>query len=713
MRVKMRLFLSKPTVLKKFLHGEILNLPDPLCKNMGQQSLDKILLVSVTPYFLEKGFVWFQENLEEILRGAKTQSFFKDNVLFLKKDDSHALMEVLRKLDEMGYEKVFSVKEPGEFSQKGGIIEVFPINMMQAVRLDFFGNKIETIQLLNIKIEDEATADGGVPQDAWKKGREVLQKKLKSQKLFADLKNIKPGDYLVHLDHGVAKFCGIEKVKIENDKTNTKTENEYYVLEYAKNDKLFVPIELERKLSRYVGFADPAVSRLGSELWQNIKRKIKEDVEVLAKQLLNLYAEKEVVKRAPYTIDQELENQLNAGFTYQETPDQLQAIEDIKKDLQKEKPMDRIVCGDVGFGKTEIALRAAFMATMSGHQSAIICPTTILANQHFNMFKKRLALLPVKVAILSRLQTKKEQQEIVSQIKLGNIDIVIGTHRILSKDLEFKNLQLLIIDDEQRFGVKQKEKLRHQNPALDMLSLSATPIPRTIYLALSSFKNISLMQTPPQGRSAIDTHILPYSTLKIKEAIEFELARGGQVYFLHNRIEGIEKIKNDLEKLIPSANIATIHGRMQEKDLIKTIDDFSGYARSGVARETKKTNILIATTIIENGIDLPNVNTIIIEDTSRLGLSQAYQIRGRVGRSDIKSFAYLFFPKILTDVARERLKALGEAKELGAGYQLALKDLEIRGAGNILGREQSGSINKIGLNLYCQILADSVEKLRN
>lgn len=667
---------------------------------MGQQSLDKILIVSVTPYFLEKGFIWFQENLDEILNSSKTQSFFQNNILFLKKNENHNVMEILRKLDEMGYEKVFKVSDPGEFSQRGGIIEIFPVNVAQAVRLDFLGNQIESINLLNIKIENE------------EKSRQVLQKKLKSQKLFADLKNIKPGDYLVHLDHGVAKFCGIEKVIIENDKTKTKTENEYYILEYAKNDRLFVPIELERKLSRYVGFTDPTVSRLTSELWQKTKRHIKEDVEKLAKDLLNLYAEKEIIKRPAYIFDQELEQQLRTGFIYQETPDQLQAIEDIKKDLEKEKPMDRIVCGDVGFGKTEIALRTAFMSALSGYQTAIICPTTILANQHFLMFQKRLQNLPVKVAMLSRLQNKKEQQKILHQIKTGVVDIVIGTHRVLSNDVFSagggsasggRKLQLLIIDDEQRFGVKQKEKLRQKNPAIDMLSLSATPIPRTIYLALSSFKNISLMQTPPQGRSAITTEILPYSALKIKEAIEFELARQGQVYFLHNRIENIEKTANDLKKLVPQATIATIHGRMLQKELIKIMDDLA----------QNKIHILVATTIIENGIDLPNVNTIIIEDASRLGLSQAYQIRGRVGRSNTKSFAYLFYPKHLTDIARERLKALGEAKELGAGYQIALRDMEIRGAGNILGREQSGSINKIGLNLYCQMLADSVEKLRN
>ena len=647
--------------------------------------IDKILIVSITPYFLDKGIFWFQENLEEILKSAKTQAFFQNNIIFLEKNKHYEISQIIRKLDEMGYEKVFKVSDPGEFSQQGGVIDIFPINTTQATRLDFLGNKIENIQLLDIKIADE------------EKSKEILKKKLKSQKLFSDIKNLKIGDYLVHLDHGVGKFIGKEQMEID------KELKEYYVLEYAKDDKLYVPVELERKLSRYVGFADPAVARLGSAIWQNTKRKIKEGVEALAKELLALYAKKEVVTREAYVPDQELEMQLKSGFLYDETPDQLQAIEDIKKDLAKNVPMDRIVCGDVGFGKTEVAIRTAFLAGINSRQTAIICPTTILANQHFNNFKERFKNLPFKIALLSRLQTKKEQQKIIHDLKEGKVDILIGTHRILSNDIVFKNLALLIIDDEQRFGVKQKEKLRQKNPALDILSLSATPIPRTIYLALSSFKNISLMQTPPQGRSAITTRIAHYNPKTIKDAVNFELSRGGQIYFLHNRVQTIETTVQKLRQILPDAKFAAIHGRMLEKELIKIMDDFT----------KGKINVLVATTIIENGIDLPNVNTIIVEDASRLGLSQAYQIKGRVGRSHIKSFAYLFYPKKLTDIAKERLRALDEANELGSGYKIALKDMELRGAGNILGREQSGSINKIGLNLYCQMLAESVEKFRN
>lgn len=647
---------------------------------------NRILIVSITPYFLDKEVFWFEQNLEEILEARNSKSFFQDNIIYLEKDHSHNFSQFLRKLDEMGYERVFKVEEPGEFSQRGGIVDVFPINLVQAVRLDFLGNEVDEIRLLDIKIEDE------------KKAKELLKKRLKSQKIFSELKGLKPNDYLVHLDHGIGRFLEITSFNISDSDSQR-----YYVLEYAEEDKLYVPVGLERKLSRYVGFTDPKVSRLGSSVWQKTKRKIKEEVEKLAKELLSLYAEKELAKRPPYQIDKEMESQLRSGFIYEETPDQLSAIEDIKKDLSKSKPMDRIVCGDVGFGKTEVAMRTALLAATNNRQTVLICPTTILANQHFNTFKKRFEKLPINIALLSRLQNKNEQKKIINNLKEGKIDVIIGTHRLLSKDIEFKNLQLLIIDDEQRFGVKQKEKLRQLKASLDVLSLSATPIPRTIYLALSSFKHISLMQTPPKGRQSVKTEVLGYSTKIIKKVINSELKRKGQVYFLHNRIQTIEKASKDIKKLCPKARVGLIHGRMNEKQLIKIMDDF----------QKEKTNVLVATTIIENGLDLPRVNTIVIEDSTRLGLSQAHQIRGRVGRSSTESFAYfLYSPSSLTPIAKERLKALEDAQELGSGYRIAIRDLELRGAGNILGKEQSGAINKIGLNLYSQVLSEAVEKLR-
>ena len=654
--------------------------------NLSRIELTRVLIVSVTPYFLEKGNFWFEENLKKILGARKTQSFFEDNVLFLEKDQACNLSELLRKLDELGYEKVIQISEPGEFSQRGGTFDVFPVNSSKAVRLEFLANKIETIEELPLEVSDE------------KKAREILKKKLKSQKLFSDLKGLKPGDYLVHLDHGIAQFSGIEKIQI----TNSKIQN-YYILDYAESDKLYVPLGLERKLSRYVGFREPKISRLSSNVWQRTKRKVKESAEKLAKELLEIYAEREISSRPSYGSQSEIEEQLASSFPYEETPDQIQALEDIRQDLETKEPMDRIVCGDVGFGKTEIALRTIVRAVRSGYQATMICPTTILANQHFHNFKERLGKLPIKIGLLSRLQSKKEQKTLIGHLREGKIDVLIGTHRILSSDVEFKNLGLLVIDDEQKFGVRQKEKLRKIRTSLDILSLSATPIPRTLYLALSSLKSISLVQTPPRGRLAIRTKILPWSEKTIKEAVEKELKRKGQVYYLHNRIETIEAVKKFLENLIPKTKFAIAHGRLKEKELIKIMADF----------QKKKVDVLIATTIIENGLDLPNVNTLIVDEATRLGLAEAYQIRGRVGRSHAQAEAYFFYGSHLSEKAEMRLKALKEAEELGSGYKIALKDLEIRGAGNILGKEQSGSINQVGLNLYCQMLSDSIEKLKS
>ncbi len=667
---------------------------------MDDKNLNQILIVGITPYFLEKEAFWFNENLQQILEARSTQNFFEDNIIFLQNNQSYQFSQFIRKLDEMGYEKVFKVSDPGEFAQHGGIIDVFPINMLQAVRIDFLGNEVDSMQLL----DEKKFYPPKFSEEKFVRAREILLKRLKSQKIYSELKGLKPGDYLVHLDHGIGQFIGIEKFsRLSGTPLEAGETDEYYVLQYDKEDKLFVPLGLERKLSKYVGFQDPKVSRLGSALWQKTKRAIKENVEKLAKELLQLYSQKEITERAPYAQDPDMESQFRASFPFQETPDQLQTIEDIKNDLQKTKPMDRIVCGDVGFGKTEVAMRTALMAVADNKQTALICPTAILANQHFNSFKERFKNLPVRISVISSLQTKTEQQKIIKDLKDGRIDILIGTHRLLSRDIEFKNLQLLIIDDEQKFGVKQKEKLRHLKSNLDILSLSATPIPRTIYFALSSLKSISLMQTPPMGRQAIKTEIMQYKDETIKRIINSELERKGQVYYLHNRVQTIETKAHQLKKLIPGAKVGIVHGKMPEKHLIKIMDEF----------QKEKINVLIATTIIENGIDFPNVNTIIIEDATKLGLSQAHQIRGRVGRSGTKSFAYFMYEKKnLTPLAQERLKVLEDAQELGAGYRIAMRDLELRGAGNILGREQSGAINRIGLNLYSQMMSESIEKFR-
>lgn len=652
---------------------------------MSRTVLNKVLICALTPYFLERENLWFEKNFKKILEARKIQSFWQDNTLFLQKNEVFNLSYLLRRLDEMGYEKVLKAEAPGEFAHRGNILDVFPINLNHGIRFEFWGNNIDIIEKLPVEIKDEKFHKG------------ILKKKLKSQKIFSDLKHLKNGDYLVHLDHGVGVYN--RKIIIGTQK--------YYQLEYAKGDKLYVPLGLERKLSKYIGFSEPKISRLGSLFWQKTKRRIKREAEKLAKELLEIYAKREIVKRQPYLPVSEIDLQLKTTFPFEETPDQVKVIEEIERDLKKEKPMDRLVCGDVGFGKTEIALRAMIRAVNSGHRTAMICPTTILANQHFQNFKKRIRGLPINIALLCRLQPKRLQKQVIANLKQGKVDIIIGTHRLLSKDvapfLFKKEGGLLVIDDEHKFGVKQKEEFKKIRESIDVLSLSATPIPRSLYLTLCSLRDVSIIQTPPLGRLPIKTFILPFSEKTIKEAIEKEIKRGGQVYYLHNRIETIRMIRNFLENLTKKIKIASVHGRMKEKEIIQAMDDF----------KKEKVNVLVATTIIEAGIDFPNVNTLIVADATRLGLAQIYQIRGRVGRSHRKAFAFFFYSsKSLKGKAEQRLKALKQANFLGAGYQIALKDLEIRGAGNILGKEQSGNMNQVGLNLYCQMVSHAIEKMK-
>ena len=654
---------------------------------MNEGNLRELLICGVVPYFLERENSWIEKNKEKILSAQKTQAFFQENCLYLKENQRCFLSQILRRLDEMGYEKVWETREIGEFSQRGGILDVFPINQSFAVRIEFFGNKIEKIYQLKIKIDEE------------KKAKEILRNKLKSQKLYSNLTNLKEGDYLVHLDHGIGKFIGIKKLSLPHSQKTHR----FYLLEYSKGDKLYIPFGLERKLTKYIGFETPELSRLSSPFWQKTKKRIKEETEKIAKELLEIYAKREITKREPHSWDQEIELPLISSFPFVETPDQAQTLREIEEDLKKERPMDRIVCGDVGFGKTEIALRTMVKIISAGYQALMICPTTILAYQHFQNFKERLKNLPINLALLTRFQKEKEQKEIVKKIKEGKIDILVATRRALSNDVDFKNLGLLVIDDEHKFGVKDKEKIKKLKSDVDVLSLSATPIPRTLYMALSSLKNISLIQTPPEGKLPVKTFILPFSKEVIKRAIERELERKGQVYYLHNQTKSIKKAKLFLEKLVPKARIAIAHAKLREEELLKTMIDF----------QKRKIDVLVATTIIENGLDLPAVNTLIVSHSEKLGLSQAYQIKGRVGRSFLEAFAYFLYSPPLSERAKMRLKALKSAEKLGSGYKIALKDLEMRGAGNILGKEQSGNINKIGLNLYCQMLAEAMERLRS
>lgn len=663
-----------------------------------QNENDKsILIASVTPQLLGKPRFWFDENSEKLIEAAKTQPWWQDNILYLTEGQFTSVSEVLRKLDEMGYEKSQTISEPGEFSLRGGIIDAFPVNSEVAIRIVFWGSAIESITTLTHIRTDES-------EESLKKR---FLKKLKFQEEFSELGQLKPSDYIVHLDHGIARFCGIENFQFSNSNfpsdyndQNSKIQNrQYYVLEYAQGDKLFIPVGLERKLSRYVGFTIPTISRLGTDLWIKTRRKIKEETEKLAKDLLDIYAKREVSIRPPIFWNDDFVKTVEHSFEHVETDDQLKAIEDLRNDFQKDKPMDRILVGDVGFGKTEVALRAITTVIAQGKQVAVLCPTTILAHQHWRTFCRRLSPLPIHIGMLSRIQTKKEQRSTVEAIKKGECDLAIGTHRLLSQDVEFANLGLLVIDEEQRFGVKHKEKFKKMRSAIDILSLSATPIPRTLYLALSSLRDISRVNTPPPERMPIETFVAPWNETTIKKAIEFEIRRKGQVYYLHNRVETIEAARALLEKLIPDARVAVAHGKLSEKELIDIMEKFYRH----------EIDILVATTIIENGLDIPNVNTLIADDATRLGLSQAHQIRGRIGRSYVQAYAYFLYGDHLTEEAKKRLEALQEYQALGSGYRIALRDLEMRGAGNILGKEQSGHVNALGLNLYCQMLADAVE----
>lgn len=718
--------------------------------------ITELLIVSVSPQNLERGVLWFSENLASIKKARLSNQWWRDNTLIIEKDVILKPAEFTRRLVDLGYERTQSVLGRGLFAVRGGIVEVWPINQDCPHLVEFRGNVIA-------EIYRRSTDEPPLPINFGQR-----------HKPDWSLEGLRPGSYVVHVDHGIGIFRGIisknelrnshigikNKFKIqtpniqnvqnpENSNLNTISgyttsgdsrppqefnTSDYFIIEYAPPapgripDKLYVPLAEKDRLSPYLGFTTPTVHRLGGTVWFRTKRKALESAEKLAKELLELYAKRHRAKRDPYEADDILELELKDTFAFQETDGQLRAEEEIKKDLSRPIPMDRILCGDVGFGKTEVAIRAALRVIASGKQVAVLAPTTILVAQHERTFLERFGcsnlicaqeqvlnrsgglLSVIHIASLSRLTPPKDEKRILAQLAEGKIDCLIGTHRILSKDVRFKNLGLVIIDEEQRFGVKQKERFKEMRSEIDVLSLSATPIPRTLCLALSKLRDISIIETPPPDRLPIQTFILPYSKSTILNAIQYELERNGQIYFLHNRIETIGKVKEELvqhpvlNKLCSTPgvkqSIGIIHGRMPEKEIVHVMDRF----REGEIK------ILLATTIIENGLDISSVNTLIVDDATRLGLAEAHQLRGRIGRGEKQAFAYfLYKPRRLTEKALKRLEALKEYSALGSGYQIALRDLELRGAGNVLGREQSGTINRVGLNLYCQMLAEAIE----
>ncbi|AHH08594.1 transcription-repair coupling factor [Borrelia anserina] len=509
---------------------------------------------------------------------------------------------------------------------------------------------------------------------------------------------IEKNSHIVHINHGIGIFRKIKRIK------TSLLEKDYIEIEYADNEKLFIPIEQTHLIQRYIGNETQNIKldKISSKTWEKKKAYAKKRIDAIADKLVSLYLERESTKGFQYPQDDEWQLLFEAEFPYNETPDQLTAISEIKQDMMSPKVMDRLLCGDVGFGKTEVAMRAAFKAVMGKKQVAILSPTTILTEQHFNTFKKRFKNFPVKIAMISRFIGKSKEREIIKNLETGEIDIIIGTHKILSKKIIYKNLGLIIIDEEQRFGVREKERLKEIKVSIDCLSLSATPIPRSLHMSLIKLRDISVLKTPPQNRIKIETYVEEFNELLIKHAIENELSRDGQVFFVHHNIQELDSIKAILEKVVPYARIATIHAKLTGEQIENIMHDFIN----------KSYQVLLATTIIENGIDIENANTIIINNANRFGLAQLYQLRGRVGRSSQKAFAYFLYKEnsSLNEGAIERLKAISELSELGAGFQIAMKDMEIRGVGNLLGREQHGEIESIGLDYYLTMLNKAIEK---
>ncbi|WP_163583002.1 transcription-repair coupling factor [Gracilibacillus saliphilus] len=527
--------------------------------------------------------------------------------------------------------------------------------------------------------------------------RKKRKQKISNAERIKSYQELQVGDYVVHANHGIGRYIGIETLEVNG------LHKDFMLVKYSGDDKLFVPIDQIDLVQKYVGSEgkEPKLYRLGGNDWKKVKSKVQSKVEDIADDLMKLYAEREAAKGYAFSSDTEMQRDFEASFPYQETEDQLRCIEEIKQDMEKEQPMDRLLCGDVGYGKTEVAIRAAFKAIADGKQVAILVPTTILAQQHYETVMERFQDYPINIGLLSRFRTRKQQTETLKGLKNGTVDIVIGTHRLLSKDVSYKELGLLIVDEEQRFGVKHKEKIKQLKTNVDVLTLTATPIPRTLHMSMLGVRDLSVIETPPENRFPIQTYVMEYNAPLVREAIERELSRGGQVFFLYNRVESIDKIAQDIQALVEDARVTVAHGQMNESELENVMFSFL----EGEA------DVLVSTTIIETGVDIPNVNTLIVYDADRMGLSQLYQLRGRVGRSNRVAYAYFTYQqdKILTEVSEKRLQAIKEFTELGSGFKIAMRDLSIRGAGNILGAQQHGFIDSVGFDMYSQMLNEAVE----
>lgn len=573
--------------------------------------------------------------------------------------------------------------------------------------LDDFGIEIPEILLANLQSGFELPS---IRLVVITEGEMFTQKQRKARKVDRHLDNaeriksyteLKVGDYVVHQNHGIGKYLGIGTMEVAG------IHKDYLHIMYAGGDRLSVPVEQFDLIQKYVGSEEkePKISKLGGQEWNRVKSKVRSSVRDIADDLIKLYAARQQAKGYAFGEDTTYQQEFEAMFPYEETADQLRSIREIKEDMQKPRPMDRLLCGDVGYGKTEVAIRAAFKAAIEGKQVAVLVPTTILAQQHYETFRERFAGYPFQIRVLSRFRTRKEQNETIKGLKAGSVDIVIGTHRLLSQDIVFKDLGLLIVDEEQRFGVSHKEKLKKLKTNVDVLTLTATPIPRTLHMSMLGVRDLSVIETPPENRFPVQTYVVEHSPTLVREAIERELARGGQVYYLYNRVQGIYQMAEQISALVPDARVAVGHGQMPEQELEKTILDFLD----------GEYDVLVSTSIIETGVDIPNVNTLIVHDADKMGLSQLYQLRGRVGRSNRIAYAYFTYQrdKVLTEVAEKRLQSIKEFTELGSGFKIAMRDLAIRGAGNLLGAEQHGFIASVGFDLYSQMLAEEINKRKS
>lgn len=613
--------------------------------------------------------------------------------------------EIINKLLKFNYRRFSEVNQEGDFSVRGGIIDIYPTTFENPLRIELSGDKIASIRSFDL-VSGEVISEHKVVIILPRRVVSILTRRKKppldlSDKVpLSNFIDLEIGDYVVHINFGIGRYCGIEKLR------SNGTQRSYAVIEYMGGDKLYVPLNNMHMIQRYIGFEGrpPKLYKLGTKLWARTKQRTKKGISSVARDLLRLQAARSTLKGFSFSPDTDWQKELERSFIYEETVDQKRSTEEIKRDMESPRPMDRLICGDVGYGKTEVALRAAFKAIMDNKQVAMLVPTTILAEQHYCTFSSRLKDYPVDIEMLSRFKTPKEQQLILEALAEGRVDILIGTHRLLSSDVKFKELGLVIIDEEQRFGVKDKERLKELRLLVDVLNLTATPIPRTLYMSLMGAKDISIVNTPPPERLPIETEVHPYDKELIRKAILKEKRRAGQSFFVHNQVQTIQRMYERLSRLLPEACICIGHGQMKECELEKVMLRFI----------RNEVDVLLCTTIIESGIDIPNANTIIINRADRFGLAELYQLRGRVGRFNRRAYAYLLIPQnlSLSGESTRRLKAIEKFCDLGSGFKIAFEDLQIRGAGNLLGTEQHGYITAVGFDLYCRLLRDVIEELR-